>query len=148
MLVRDSMRRAGVAIDGDRTVRQAARMMEEHGVGSLVVLDGEDVAGIVTDRDLVRRAMAKGLDDSARIDGVMSMPPVTIDADRDLHDAFQVFREHSLRRLIVLDAGRFLGVLTVDDLMIDLSDHLSDLARPVAAEATSAHRDPGVPVRR
>jgi CBS domain-containing protein len=120
--------------------------MEQAGVGALAVVEGERLVGVVTDRDLVRRALARGLAPDARVDGVMSAPVVTIDADADLHDAFALFRTHGLRRLAVTRGGEFVGMISVDDLLVDLAADLADLARPVTAEILFAHRDASVPV--
>jgi len=117
--------------------------MEEAGVGSLAIIEGDRLVGIVTDRDLVRRGLARGLPADARVDGVMSAPVVTISADADLHDAFGIFRTHALRRLAVVRGEQFVGTITIDDLLIDLTADLADLARPIAAEVLFSHRDSG-----
>ena len=143
----DAVRRSGVGIRPDQTIHEAAALMEQAGVGSLAVIDGEELVGIVTDRDLVRRGLARGLTGDARVDGVMTSPVVTISADADLHDAFALFREHAVRRLAVVRDDRFVGMTTVDDLLVDLAADLSDLARPVTAEVLFAHRDSPVPAR-
>ena len=75
----------------------------------------------------------------------MSAPVVTMDADADLHECFAVFRTHALRRLALVRAGQFVGMITVDDLLIDLAADLSDLARPVTAEVIFGHHDTPVP---
>jgi CBS domain-containing protein len=137
----DAVRRSGVGIGPERTVRDAAAIMEQAGVGSLAVIDGTRLVGIVTDRDLVRRALAPGLAPDVRVDTAMTSPVVTIDADADLHDAFAVFRTHGIRRLAVLRDGQFVGMITIDDLLVDLAADLADLARPVTAEILFAHRD-------
>jgi len=141
----DGVRRSGVGVEPDRTVHEAAAIMEQSGVGALAVIDGERLVGVVTDRDLVRRALARGLAPDARVDAVMTMPVVTIDADADLHDAFALFRSHAVRRLAVVRDDRFVGMITVDDLLVDLAADLSDLARPVTAEVLFAHHDSPVP---
>jgi CBS domain-containing protein len=137
----EAVRRSGVGIGPDRTVRDAAAVMEQAGVGSLAVIDGTRLIGIVTDRDLVRRALAPGLGLDARIDTVMTSPVVTIAADADLHDAFALFRTNGVRRLAAVRDGQFVGMITIDDLLVDLSADLADLARPVTAEILFAHRD-------
>ena len=141
----DAVRRSGIGIGPDKTVRDAAAIMEGTGVGSLAVVDGTRLVGIVTDRDLVRRALARGMPPDARVDGVMSSPVVTIPSDADLHEAYALLRSKGVRRLAVVDDGRFAGMITVDDLLVDLADDLTDLARPVGAEIRSAHRDSTVP---
>lgn len=141
MKTMDAMRRSGVGIGPERTVREAAEIMEQAGVGSLAVIDGTSLVGIVTDRDLVRRALAPGLALDTRVDSVMTTPVTTIAADADLHDAFAVFRIHGVRRLAVLRDGQFVGMITIDDLLVDVAADLADLARPVTAEILFAHRD-------
>lgn len=145
MRAMEAIRRSAVGIQPERTIREAARIMERAGVGALAVVDGERLVGIVTDRDLVRRGLACDLPADARVDAVMSAPVVTLDADADLHDAFAVFRTHALRRLALVRAGRFVGMISVDDLVMDLAADLSDIARPVTAEVIFGHHDAPVP---
>jgi len=137
----EGVRRSGVGIGREKTIRAAAEIMENSGVGALAVVDGEHLLGIVTDRDLVRRGLAKGLAADARVDVVMSTPVLTIDAEADLHSAFALFRTHALRRLAVVRGEQFVGMITVDDLLIDLAADLADLSRPVTAEVMFAHHD-------
>ena len=68
-------------------------------------------------------------------------------ADGDLHDAFALFRSHGLRRLAVERDGRFVGMITVDDLLVDLAADLADLARPVTGEIVFGQRDAPTPAR-
>jgi CBS domain-containing protein len=141
----EAVRRSGVGIGPERTIRDAALVMQETGIGALAVIDGEHLVGIVTDRDLVRRGLARDLPADARVDAVMSSPVIAIDADADLHDTFALFRTHAVRRLALLRAGQFVGMITVDDLLIDLAADVSDLARPVTAEVIFGHHDNPVP---
>ncbi len=141
----DAIRRSAVAVRPDQTLRGAAEIMERSGVGSLGVVDGDELVGIITDRDLVRRGLARGVPLDARVDGLMSSPVVTIDAEADLHKAFAVFRTNAVRRLAVTREGQFVGMLAIDDLLIDLSADLADLVRPVTAEVLFGHHDSPVP---
>ena len=144
----EALRRSGVGVGPERTIHDAAVIMEQSGIGSLAVIDDGQLVGIVTDRDLVRRALARDLPADARVDSVMSTPVVTIDADDDLHHAFALFRTNAVRRLAVVRDGRFLGTVTIDDLLVNLAADLADLVRPVTAEILFAHRDPPVPATR
>ena len=144
----EGMRRSGLSIEPERTIHDAAAVMEQTGVGALAVIDGDRLVGIVTDRDLVRRGLAQGLPTDARVDGIMSTPVVTIDADADLHGAFALFRTHAIRRLAVVRGGQFVGVITIDDLLVDVAADLVDLSRPVEAEILFAHHDSPLPATR
>ncbi len=138
--------RSGVGLSPDRTISDAATLMEQAGVGSLAVVDdAHRLIGIVTDRDLVRRAMARRMPTDARIDAVMSSPVVTIDALDDMHTAYSLFRCNAVRRLAVVSGDTFVGMLSVDDLLVELACDLSDLTRPVAAEVMFGHHDSPVP---
>lgn len=145
MQVINGIRRSGVGVRPEQTIREAATIMERSGVGALAVVDGEHLVGLITDRDLVRRGMARNVPYDARIDSMMSTPVVTIDAQADLHDAFALFRTHGNRRLAVVQEGRFVGMITVDDLLINLAADLENLSRPVMAEAIFGHHDSPLP---
>ncbi len=141
----EALRRSGVGIGPERTIRDAAVIMEKSGVGSLAVIDDGQLVGIVTDRDLVRRGLARGVPADARVDSVMSAPVIAIDADDDLHHVFAVFRTNAVRRLAVVRDGTFLGTITIDDLLVNIAADLADVVRPVTAEILFAHRDTPVP---
>jgi CBS domain-containing protein len=143
----EAQRRSGVGVGPATPLQQVAALMDQANVGSVAVIDDGRLVGIVTDRDLVRRALARGLSPQARVDGVMSAPVHTIGADADVHAAFGRFRSHGVRRLAVTKDGAFVGMITVDDLLIDLAADLSDLARPITAELIFGHHDAGLPVR-
>jgi CBS domain-containing protein len=130
----DGVRRSGQAVGPHLSIRDAAMIMDQSGVGSLAVIDDGRIVGIVTDRDLVRRGLAQDLALTTPVEKVMSTPVVTIGAEADLHSAFRLFRTHAVRRLAVIDFDDFVGMITVDDLLVDLAADLFDLARPVAAE--------------
>ncbi len=141
----DATRRSAVGIEPDRTITDAAKLMEQAGIGALVVLDGTTVVGLVTDRDLVRRAMARGLPPDARVDAVMTTPVVTIDADADIREAFSMFGTHAIRRLPLVHEGQFVGMFTIDDALVTIVRDIGDLARPITAELLFAHHDSSPP---
>jgi CBS domain-containing protein len=141
VLASQAIRRSGVGIGPGQTIGEAAVLMDEAGVGSLAVLEDGRLIGIVTDRDLVRRGLARRVPADARVDVCMSTPVITIDAEADVHDAFALFRRTGCRRLPVVRDGSFVGMLTVDDLLINLASDLADIARPVTAEVIFGHHD-------
>lgn len=147
MKITEGLRKTGLSVAPDSTLRQAAELMESDAVGALAVVEDDRPVGIVTDRDLVRRAVAAGVAPDARIDSVMSSPVITIDADADLREAFAIFEQKAVRRLVVQRDGRFVGILSADDLLIDLAADLSAVVRPIGAEVLFGHRDSSVPAK-
>lgn len=145
MKINDALRKTGLSIGPGCTLRQAAELMECNAVGALAVVEDDRAVGVVTDRDLVRRAVARGIAPDARVDSVMSSPVVSIADDADLHDAVAVFGRKAVRRLVVERDGRFVGVLSADDLLIDLASDLAAVVRPIGAEVLFGHRDSSVP---
>jgi signal-transduction protein with cAMP-binding, CBS, and nucleotidyltransferase domain len=150
MRVSDMLRRSVVAVRPEQTITEAAQIMDQAGVGALVVVDGEVPLGLVTDRDLVRRGLARSMPSDARVDALMTIPVVTIDAQADAHDVYEVFRSHAIRRIPVVRDGRLVGMVSVDDVLIHLSSDLEDLVRPVTGEVLFPQRDsaPPAPVSR
>ena len=101
------------------TLLDAARTMRQAGIGNVVVLHGEAVCGIVTDRDIVVRGIADGRDPRATTLGdVCSRNLTTLSPDDQLETAVRLIREHAIRRLPVVRRGRAVGILTMGDLAI------------------------------
>ncbi|MER6735874.1 CBS domain-containing protein [Streptomyces puniciscabiei] len=132
MKVSEVMTAPPVCVAPNATLVEVARQMAESAVGSVLVVEGGALHGIVTDRDLAVRGMGGGLDATARVDAVMSARVVTVEAVEDVGAAYRAFRRTGVRRLPVLDAGRVVGVLTIDDLFLDLFRRFADLLGPVA----------------
>ena len=146
MIIAQTLRRSATAVAVDATVSTAAGLMEAAGVGALVVVEDGKPVGIVTDRDLVRRAMARSLPPDARVDAVMTCPVITADADGDLRGTVGLFRSHAVRRLPLVRDGAFVGMFTTDDALVGITQELTAVVKPVTAEMLFAHRDPPVPV--
>lgn len=142
MKARDAIRKPPATIAAGATIGDAARLMDKRSVGALVVLDGERPVGIVTDRDLVVRGVARQVPSDARIDMVMTTEPVTLDADADLRQAMSIFYRSPFRRLPLVDDGRMVGLLSVDDLVLDLVNDLDSLVRPVFGQVIFGGPEP------
>lgn len=145
MRIREAVRKPAATIEVDHDIQEAASLMNADGVGALVVTDGGRPVGIVTDRDIVVRAVARGIPADGRIDSVMSLPLVTVDAESDLRDAVRLFQSHPFRRLPIVEAGAVIGMLAVDDLLVHLASDLGHLVRPVAGQVLFGYPEPIVP---
>ncbi|MFF8381619.1 cyclic nucleotide-binding/CBS domain-containing protein [Streptomyces sp. NPDC015661] len=128
----DLMSRPALSVPSGTPLGRVAHEMAEYAVGSVLVTEGGTLRGIVTDRDLAVRALAGRLDDTEPVDTVMTTPVITVSVDDDVHVAYRAFRRSGVRRLPVVDGGRVVGMLTVDDLLIDVFQRLADLLGPVA----------------
>jgi CBS domain-containing protein len=133
------MQRSVVTVEPEVTLLAAARRMASEGVGTLVVTDGGKLIGLVTDRDIVIRGLARALPLDARIDSVMSMNVVAIDADSDIRDAQRAFGHHAVRRLPIVDGGNVVGLLSIDDLMVALTEEMSEVTRGITAQIMFPH---------
>jgi CBS domain-containing protein len=142
----EAARKSPATVACDHTITEAAETMDRRAVGALVVVesDGRPV-GIVTDRDLVVRAVARRSSPDARVDSVMSTDLVTLAPDADLRDALKVFEDRAIRRLPLVAGGQLVGMLTMDDLVVDLTGDLARLTRPIVGQVLFGHREPVAP---
>jgi predicted transcriptional regulator len=131
--------REPVVIGGDATMADAAALMASSGVGSVIVLDGNTPVGIVTDRDIVTRGVARSYPADGRIDGLMSMGLIALDLDHDLADLVHVFRDHAVRRIPIVDHDRVVGVVALDDIMVLVADELSTVSKVLAGQIMFPH---------
>jgi CBS domain-containing protein len=134
MLVRECLRTAPVTVPPECTIEEGARLMGDHGVGSLLVVRGDRLTGIVTDRDLSVRGIGAGRSASDQVASVMTQDPVTIQGSRDIFDAFKAFQGSSVRRLPVLEDSELAGIISVDDLLVALVLELGATLTPIARE--------------
>jgi len=142
----EAARKPPATITADRTITEAADEMDRLAVGALVVVepDGRPV-GIVTDRDLVLRALARRVSPDARIDSVMSTDLFVLSPDAELRDAYRVFERHAIRRLPLVADDVVVGMVTMDDLVVDLTDDLARLTRPITAQVLFGHLETVTP---
>ena len=108
----------------ETTVSEAAQLMKNDDIGSLPILDGEQLAGMVTDRDIVIRAVAEGKDPRGMpVREVASRELVTVNADEELSRALQLMASQQVRRLpVVDDDGRLVGILAQADVAVEAKE--------------------------
>ena len=118
MQVKDVMETDVKTIASSSTVQQAAAAMAANGTGYLMVVrDGAQLAGIITEADIVSRVVSKALDvKTTKVDQVMTKAVVMIDPDRDLTEAMEIMEEKNIKKLPVLKSNQLIGILTVSNL--------------------------------
>jgi CBS domain-containing protein len=141
----EAARKAPVTAGAETTIREVARLMDRQAVGAVVITARGRAVGIVTDRDLAVRAVARGAPADTRVDSVMSTEPVTLGATADVREALGIFESHTFRRLPLVDGGAVAGLLTVDDLLINEVSDLGRLARAVTGQVIFGHPEPAPP---
>ncbi|MFJ7290927.1 CBS domain-containing protein [Streptomyces collinus] len=130
--VKDVMTAGVVAVRPDASLVEAAQLMRTQNIGDVVVAEGQDVIGVLTDRDITVRAVADGADPmtvSART--VCSPHPVTVTPDDLVATAVALMREHAVRRLPVVENGLPVGIVSLGDVAEaeDPASALADISR-------------------
>jgi CBS domain-containing protein len=112
MKVRELMTGDPSSVESNATLGQVATLMKQEDCGSIPVVDGARLVGIVTDRDIVVRAVAAGKDPKTlRVSEVMSANPVTVGPDDDIKQAEKLMADRQIRRLPVVEKGALVGIL-------------------------------------
>ena len=119
ILVRHAMTESPTTASPDMNAADAAALMKQYDVGVIPVTEGEDLVGLVTDRDLVMRVLAEREDATAvRLGDIVTRSPVTVSPDTRISEAREVMAEHKVRRLPVVKNDRLVGILSLGDLAI------------------------------
>jgi len=126
--IRDIMTANPVGVYADQTVGDAARVMRDAGVGAVLVVNGDSLGGVVTDRDLVVRGLAEGFGPESAVGPLCSAKLVGVDAEADVSEAERLMRENAVRRLPVIDGGQIVGVISLGDIAV-----AGDADTPLAA---------------
>ncbi|BFU97153.1 MAG: conserved protein of unknown function [Nitrospira sp.] len=112
-----------VTVERDTDAQTAARIMRDRGIGSLFVTNGKEIVGILTDTDMVRRVVAAGADThKTTVEQIMSAPIMTIEESKTLLDANDLMAQSHLRHLGVTKEGKLVGMISVRDLVVFLTN--------------------------
>jgi signal-transduction protein with cAMP-binding, CBS, and nucleotidyltransferase domain len=116
--VRDVMTPGPIGVDYYQSIGEAARAMRDWGVGAVLVVRNESLYGLVTDRDLVVRAVAEARGADEPVGPLSSANLIGVDADADVREAMRLMRQHAVHRLPVLEDGQVTGIVSLGDLAI------------------------------
>ncbi len=115
--VKDIMTKNVISIDSSRTVKEAAAMMEDANVGSIVITDGYTSVGILTERDFVNRVVGKDKPSTTEVSDVMSQPIIVVGPDETVWDVAEVMRSKGIHKVPVHDGNKLVGIFTATDLV-------------------------------
>jgi len=114
--VKDIMKNNVISIDSSMTVKDAAEMMDGSEIGGIVVMENNTATGMVTERDIVRRIVAKNKNYSTKLNDVMSTPLITISPDETVWELAQLMKVKKIHRVPVTSGTRLVGIVTTTDL--------------------------------
>jgi CBS domain-containing protein len=136
MLIRDVMNPTVAVADPTVTVREIAELMRDRSVGSVVLVQNRRPVGFITDRDIAMSVVAEGRDAIEPVSEHASTPVITVDPDMEIDEGAQLMVRQGVRRLVVVEAGFLVGVVTLDDLAARVTD--AGLAARLSARITRA----------
>ena len=115
--VKEFMTSKVITVEGGADVSAAAKLMRDHDIGILPVVDGGQLKGVVTDRDIVVKALAAGKA-NATVSSIASGQVISLSPEDDAKDAEKLMSDNDVRRLAVVDAGKVVGIVSVGDLAV------------------------------
>lgn len=134
-LVRDIMKKNVISIDSSMTVNDAAKMMDDASIGAIVVLENGIAVGIITERDLVRRIIAKEKPLSTNVKVAMSSPLIVINPDDTVWDLAQLMKTRRIHRVPAVKDNRLVGMVTTSDVVrlcsIGSDDEMSKITEQI-----------------
>ena len=114
--IRDLMTGNPRTVTQDATVAEAARIMRDEDTGVVPIVEGGNLVGVITDRDIAIRAVAEGKDGDTTVRDVASKDIVTVDPDQDLDEALRLMAQHQVRRIpVVEEDGKLVGIVSQAD---------------------------------
>jgi CBS domain-containing protein len=143
-MLKDIINYRVVSVAPDTKVADVARKMSDENVGSVVVCVDNQCKGIVTDRDIVVRCIAKNVDvNDCTVEQIVSEPIESVKETDGIYDCIRKMKNQEIRRMpVVNDSGAVVGVISFDDLILLLSKEISELAEAAtpASQAAQASR--------
>ena len=121
ILVKDVMTKAIISVTNETSIFQVAKMMEQGGIGAVLVKKNGHLSGIITDRDYATKIVAHNLPSDTPVEQIMSSPLITINFDESISAAAKRMTSKKIRKLAVTDNGNIIGLITSTDLVTQLS---------------------------
>ena len=121
ILVQDIMTKAIISVNTETTVFQVAKMMEQGGIGAVLIKKDGHLSGIITDRDYATKIVSHNLPSNTPVEQIMSSPLITINYDESISAAAERMTSKKIRKLAVTDNGQIIGLVTSTDLVTQLT---------------------------
>jgi CBS domain-containing protein len=136
MLVREVMNKNVVTAEPDITVKEAAKMMSQFHIGSLVILKDKKIVGIITERTILV-AVAQGKDaELTTVEEIMTKDVITIEPDKTIEDAVDLMSKNRIKKLPVVDGEKLIGIITASDIVVVEPSLIEEIAKLVSVNIT------------
>ncbi|MBM7554842.1 CBS domain-containing protein [Thalassobacillus pellis] len=124
-IIKDYMSTSLATCNPSDNLATLAKHMKEEDVGFIPIVENDKYVGVVTDRDIVVRGLAKGTADNIHASDIMTEKVITGSPDMDVEEAARLMQEHQIKRLMVVEKDRFSGVVSLGDLGIEGADEVA-----------------------
>ncbi len=121
ILVKDIMAKALISVNPETTALQIAKMMDQGGIGAVLVKENENLVGIITDRDFATKIAANNLPFDTPVEKIMSSPLITINSNEPISTAAEMRSSKKIRKLAVSENDKIVGLITSTDLVNQLA---------------------------
>lgn len=138
MKVKEIMSKEIAFVNSNESIQSVAQLMQHYNVGSIPICDNNRLVGIVTDRDITLRSVAKG-QYSQTVGDVMTKDPVTTSPDTDIHEASRIMGERQIRRLPVVENNSLVGMVSLGDISVEpkLADNAEVALKNISVPTTN-----------
>lgn len=136
MTVRQMMSNRVISIESHENAEQAAKMIAEHNIGSLPVVNGGKLCGMITDRDIVLRCVSEGKEpERTKVRDIMTSNISFVSPNQEVEEALDLMAQKQIRRLPVVENEKMVGILTIADIAraeasMEISKALSEISLP------------------
>jgi len=117
MKTNDLMSQNIIYANAENTLDEVCSLMRTYDIGFLPIKDKDDYIGVITDRDIVIRAISNNLEYDSSIDKIITNEIISIDSDSDIEEALQIMSEYQIRRLLVTHKHKYIGILSLSDIL-------------------------------
>jgi len=139
MLVREVMNKKVMTVKPDLILRKAAEIMSNYHIGSLVVLENDKLAGILTERNVLV-AVAEGKDpELTTVEEVMAKKVITIEPGKTIEDAVNLMKDNKIKKLPVIDGEKLVGIITASDIIVVEPKLIEGIAKLISANISGYH---------
>jgi len=125
MKIKDIMTRDLVIGNIDSTISEISKIMQQADIGFVPIADGNKIVGIITDRDIVIRALANNAESNTEVEKYMTTNIISIEQDKTIEDAINLMGKEQIKRLIITNNNKVVGILSLSDIInMDVNSNL------------------------